>query len=208
LTQYHNFDESGDPGKVSSAGASSHYVLAMVQMIEHAPMPELAVVRQTLHLSPRFEFKYYKTTPVQKRVFFEALQTVQFRVRSLALDKTGMPLEWIDLGGQDLTIEMITRLTLRASPLDIARDVLIVDGATPALCRALRVRLSDECRRLNRVRPFAKIVGGRSQHEDGLQVADMIAGAIRQFVIGDTDGYYRTFSNKVADLWKVPEWRK
>ena len=100
-------------------------------------------------------------------------------------------------------IELIVGLTFRASPLDIANDVLIIDGGTPGLCRALRVRLSEECHKTSRVRPFSKIVGGRSRSEDGLQLADMIAGAIRQNVVGSDRGYYRTFANKIVDLWEV-----
>ena len=99
---------------------------------------------------------------------------------------------------------MIVRLTLRASALDIANDVLIIDGGTPALRRAVRIRLSDECRRTGRVRPFGKVVGGRSRREDGLQVADMIAGAIRQRRTGAESGYYKTFADKIADVWAIP----
>jgi len=45
------------------------------------------------------------------------------------------------LEGDALVVELIARMTLRASPLDIANDVLIIDGGTSALCRAVRVRL-------------------------------------------------------------------
>ena len=204
MTQYHHLDESGDPGSIDTAGASSHYVLAMVQMAEHAPIPELAAVRRALYLPPLFEFKYYTTTPTQKRVFFDALQALPFRVRCVALDKSRLSVDWVRLSGQALTVELIVRLTLRASALDIANDVLIIDGGTPTLRRAVRIRLSDECRRTDRVRPFGKIVGGRSRREDGLQVADMIAGAIRQHRMGVESGYYKTFAGRIADVWAIP----
>ena len=204
MTQYHHLDESGDPGSIDTAGASSQYVLAMLQMAEHAPIPELAAVRRALYLPPLFEFKYYTTTPTQKRVLFDAFQALPFRVRCAALDKSKLPVDWARLSGQALTVELIVRLTLRASALDIANDMLIIDGGTPALRRAVRVRLSDECRKTGRVRPFGKIVGGRSLREDGLQVADMIAGAIRQHRMGAESSYYRTFADKIADWWAIP----
>ncbi len=62
MTQYHFLDESGDPGLVGSASSSSHFALAMVQLTERAPLPDLARTRQRLHLPPGFEFKYHKTT--------------------------------------------------------------------------------------------------------------------------------------------------
>jgi len=122
----------------------------------------------------------------------------------VALDKSRLSVDWVRLSGQALTVELIVRLTLRASALDIANDVLIIDGGTPALRRAVRIRLSDECRRTDRVRPFGKIVGGRSRREDGLQVADMIAGAIRQHRMGAESGYYKTFAGRIADVWAIP----
>jgi len=204
LTQYHNLDDSGDPGLNGSEGSSSHFALAMVQLAEHAPLSQLATVRQALHLSPLFEFKSYKTTPIQKDVFFKAIEAIHFRVRAVVIDKSGLEEHFTEMSGQDFTVEFISRLTLRASELDIANDVLIIDGATPVLCRALRVRLSAECRQRHRVRPFKKIVGGRSASEDGLQLADMIAGAVRQHVMQVENDYYETFANKVADLWEVP----
>ena len=60
---------------------------------------------------------------------------------------------------------------------------------------------------MNRVSPFAKIVGGRSQGEDGLQLADMIAGAIRQHATGESSPSYQAISSKIVDLWNVSEER-
>jgi len=48
------------------------------------------------------------------------------------------------MSGPELTIEFITHLTLRASELDMANDVLVIDGATKALKPALRVKLWKE----------------------------------------------------------------
>jgi hypothetical protein len=69
--------------------------------------------------------------------------------------------------------------------------------------RQLRIRLSEECRKAARARPFNKMVSRDSSREDGLQLADMMAGAVRHFVIGDEGEYYKTFTDKVVDLWQV-----
>jgi len=160
-------------------------------------------VRKVFRLLPRFEFKYHTTTPEQKRSFFESIQTVPFRVRAAVVDKSVLAKQFVTMSGQDFAIEFIAGLTLRASELDIANEILVVDGATLAFLRALRVRLSEECHKAGRVRPFRKIIGGDSSRDDGLQLADMIAGAARHHVMGIESRYYRTFANKIVDWWEV-----
>ncbi len=208
MTQYHFLDESGDPGLEGQASSSSHFVLAMVQLSQRVSLPELAAVRQTFHLPADFEFKYYRAKPRHKIAIFEAVRRVPFRVRAVAIDKSDLIGPIARLNGQEFSIEFMVGLAMRASELDIAGDVLIVDGATRAFLQALRVRLSQESRRLGRVRPFETIVGGKSHLHDGLQLADMIAGAVRQYVTGEETVYYRMFADKVVDLWRAPERRQ
>jgi hypothetical protein len=127
-----------------SPSASTHFALAMVQLAESAPLPELAAVRRAFHLPPTFEFKYYTSKSRQKAAFFQSIQPIPFRVRAVVIDKSRLDARFASMRGQDVMVELIARLTLRASGLDIANDVLIIDGATPALCRSLRIRLSQD----------------------------------------------------------------
>lgn len=203
MAQYHLLDDSGDPG-LGDPGSSSHFALAMVQMPERVPLSELAALRRMFHLPPMFEFKYYRAKSRQKEVFFRMIRPISFRVRAVVIDKSCLGNRFAGMSGQDLTIEFITGLVLRAEQLDLAHDVLVVDGATLGFLRPLRIRLSEECRKLGRVRPFRRIISGDSKRDDGLQLADMVAGAIRHYVMGEETAYYRTFASKVADLWKVP----
>jgi len=207
MTQYHFLDDSGDPGLSGAAGSSSYFVLAMVQLAVRAPLPEITAARAALHLLPVFEFKYFKTTPVQKATFFRSVQTIPFRVRAVAITKLGIPKQLTELDGQDFTIEFITHLVTRATS-KLTNDVLVIDGETPEFRRALRVKLSSEYRKIGRVRPFKKIISGNSDREDGIQLADMVAGAVREFTLGEERSYYRTFADKVLDLWQVPEQQK
>jgi hypothetical protein len=204
LAQYYCLDESGDPAVSDSASSSSHFALAMVQLPERMPIAQLAAVRKAFHLSPIFEFKYHTTTPEQKRGFFDTIQPFSFRVRVAVIDKSALTKRFALMSGQDFAIEFIIGLTLRAPELDIANDVLIVDGATLIFLRALRVRLSEECHKTGRVRPFRKIISGDSSRDDGLQLADMIVGAARHHGMGAESRYYRTFANKIVDWWEVP----
>lgn len=204
MTQYHFLDDSGDPGMNGAVGSSSHFVLAMMQLAERTPLAELAAVRNAFHLPAQFELKYYKTKPRHRALFFQVIRTIPFRVRAVVINKASLSQRFAEMGGQDLTLEFVARLSLRAEPLDLASDVLVMDDATPSVIRALRVRLSAESRTMRRVRPFMKIVGGRSNREDGLQLADMIAGALRHHYVGDPEDYFPLFKDKVVDMWKVP----
>jgi len=202
MTQYFFVDESGEPG-LQSRQSSSYFVMTMVQMSSWEPIPELETLRKTLHLSPSFEFHYVKTSTVQRQAFYQAMLPVAFRVRSAVVLKNELPIFYHEMNGLEFTIELLANLTLRASPLDIGNDVLIVDGATDAFRTALRIRLSQECKKHNRVRPFGKIATASSKREDGLQLADMVAGAIREQTLGRNFEYVQTFSRKIVDLWEV-----
>lgn len=208
MTQFHYLDDSGDPGLSGAKGSSSYFVLAMVQLAEHAPLPQLEHLRRQFHFDPTFEFKLYKTKERHRLAFFETIRTIPFRVRSVVVDKSRLGEEFTRLSGEQLTIKFIARLVMRISELDLANDTLIVDGTVPVFRHKLRVRLSQECRRLGRPRLFGKIIGGDSNREDGLQVADMIVGAIRLHATGVRSDYYETLASKVVELWHVPELEK
>jgi hypothetical protein len=202
--QYFFVDESGDAGLEGQASSSSHFVLAMVQLPERAFIQPLIDLRMALMVSPRFEFKYHISTPMQKDQFFQAILKIPFRVRVAVVDKSRLGAMFANLSPQELTIELLVRLTLRASELDIANEVLIIDGATSVLCRNVRIHFSERCKQEKRIRPFKNIIGGDSKREDGLQVADMVAGATRVHEVGVSSRHFHIISPHIVDLWKLP----
>jgi len=200
--QYFFVDESGDAGLGNSKG-SAYYVVVMVQLSNREPVTELAALRKELYLSPNFEFHFYKMNSKQKDEFFQALRPLSFRVRAAALIKSHTPLEFRALGSVELATRLLVTLTLRASPLDIANDILVLDDAPDGFLQSLRIHLTQAYKQAKRDRPFKKIVSGKSKYDDGLQIADMIAGAVRQFILESDPAYFQKFSNKVVDLWRV-----
>lgn len=204
MTQYFYVDESGDAGLEGLPSSSSHFVLAMVQLPERAPLKPLVDLRKALNVSSNFEFKYHKSTFEQKDLFFQRILKIPFRIRAAVVDKSRLRMPFKNLPPQQLTIELIIRLTLRSSELDIANEVLIIDGATSAFCRGLRVQFSERCKREERIRPFKNIIGGNSRTEDGLQVADMVAGALRVHELGGSNEHLHVISPHIVDLWKLP----
>ena len=166
MTQYFFVDESGDPGLDGESGSSSHFVITMVQLPHRVPLAPLAHIRKTLGLSPNFEFKYYKTAIAPKEHFFRDIRSIPFRVRAAVVNKRLLPPIWRQLSPQELTSNLIIQLTFRASELDIANEVLIIDGAMPSFCRSLRVQFTEYRKRQNRIRPFKNIIGANSRNED------------------------------------------
>lgn len=206
--QYHFLDDSGDPGLSGAAGSTSHFGLAIVQLAAHEPLPILARVRKEFHLPASFEFKYHTTTRVQREGFFRAIQEQVFRVRAVVVEKKSLEAPFRKMRGEKLRLALIVQLIMRVYVLDLANDILVLDGATPELCRLVRVNLSKESRKRKRVRPFSKIVTARSKTDDSLQLADMIAGATRNYVLGKETSYFDSFADKVVDLWRIETLRE
>lgn len=202
MAQYFFVDESGDAGLNNSKG-STYYVIAMAQLSNREPVTELMALRKELNLSPNFEFHFYKMNSKQKDEFFQAIRPLSFRVRAAALIKSHTPLEFRALGSVELATQLLVNLTLRASPLDIANDILVLDDAPDSFVQSLRIHFTQAYKRVKRDRPFKKIVSSKSKNDDGLQIADMIAGAVRKFVLEDDAAYFQTLSPKVVDLWRV-----
>lgn len=85
----------------------------------------------------------------------------------------------------------------------VIRQILRIRVLSPPIQHASYVTLtSEECRRTEGVRPFKKLVAGVSRHEDGLQLADMLAGAVRLYVAGHERDYFPAFEDRVLDLWQ------
>jgi hypothetical protein len=201
MTQYFYVDESGEPG-LRHPASSHYYVFVMAQLPNREAIPDIVALRQQLSFSSNFEFHFYKMTSRQKELFFQTIQPLEFRVCAAVLLKENLPPYLRGLNGTQLAMELLIRLTLRASPLDIAND-MILDGAPENFLKNLRIQLSQACKRAGRERPFKKLVTSNSRYDDGLQLADMLAGAIRQQVWAKETAYAQTFSKKVADLWLV-----
>ncbi len=185
------------------ASSSTYFVLTMVQLPDRASLQSLAPLRRALHLVSNFEFKYHTASIAQKDQFFRDVLTTPFRVRAAILEKERLSMQWMLLRPAELVAELIIGLTLRASQLDIANDVLIIDGATQGFCRQLRVRFTERCKQEKRVRPFKNIIGANSRSEDGLQIADMVAGAIRLHAMDISSEHFYCVSSRIVDLWKL-----
>jgi len=81
--------------------------------------------------------------PKQKDEFFQAIHQVSFRARVATLIKSNIPLEYHALGSADLAMQLLINLTLRASPLDISNDILVLDDAPDSFLQSLRIHFTQ-----------------------------------------------------------------
>jgi len=118
------------------------------------------------------------------------------------LDKQRFRLTLPILSSQQLMPELLIHLTMWAGELNIANEILIIDGAPPAFCRSLRGQFTERSKKEKRIRPFKNIIGTNARNEDGLQLADMIAGVIRLYAMGVASEHFYCISPRIVALWE------
>src|SRR5437868_15237926 len=92
-TVYAFMDESGDPGSRNRKGASSHFILVLVETIEPEKLrTELKQLRVALYLPTAFEFRYHDTRSVERRAaFFVLLRSLDLGIRAAIVEKNRLP---------------------------------------------------------------------------------------------------------------------
>lgn len=184
-------------------GASRYLAVAIVELRSRGPIPQLAATRSRLHLPDDFEFKYHGSKLKQRDAFFACLRDLDFAVKAAVIEKDAGLIGWPQLDGEERLVDLAVRLLLRNSSTTPLNGVLVVDGAKSRHLRMLRSRLSGAHRAGAMAGSFDKIVNGDSAREDGLQLADMVVGAIRDSVANQRTQWFSTFSRKVRDLWRI-----
>ncbi len=208
-TVYAFMDESGDAGGNVRKGASSHFVLAMVETTDPDNLrAELRQLRVALQLPATFEFRYHDTRKVAHRAaFFVLLRSLDVRVRAAVVDKTRLP-EDFNYDDQRLYSFVLGELVMRAPMNQLQDAILIVDGQrgapTENLLNGVRRYLTQMYQERQRARAFRKLVARNSKAEDGLQFADMVAGVLAERFLHGESAYDDYVDSKLADLWTFP----
>lgn len=202
MSNYHFADEWGDTG-LRSPHSSSHFIIVLVQLPERSPISPLTVLRAERKLSSDFEFKFHRTDGSLKSAFFSAIKPLDFQVQAIVLEKTREQRQFVGSDGPHLIADMLAELVLHPAGMTIVQDTLVLDGATPSQRRLVRLQISQLCRTSDRSRPFRKIISGDSTSEDGLQIADMVAGAIARSIVNSEQRQMATFSDKIVNLVQV-----
>lgn len=170
-------DWSGDAGFKFRRGSSRYLTFACVTSATPFEQP-LGALRARYSLGKAFYFRFTQASEYIKPLFFSAVAAVEMQGVVLRVDKMRLPPEARRRTGLELLGDLAAE-TLCLWPAVPGEDrALLYDGlrAERALGQVLRVALSAHLRAAG-LPPLARVQARPAREVDGLQVADMLAGA-------------------------------
>ena len=190
-------DEAGHTSFNFEKGATRYFVVAFINTDEPDELRQAVTRFRQEHSLPKpYEFSFHEATGRGIREsFFVMLAEQVFNAWILVVDKAALPDLSRGLRGTDFYSFCVSEL-IKAIPADRKRGATLLldeyDSAGKTLASLGRMM---KARGINR--GFKKIVVRRSQSEDLVQVADMVAGAtLRQFAKND-DSHLRVIEERV-----------
>ncbi|RMD66275.1 DUF3800 domain-containing protein [Candidatus Parcubacteria bacterium] len=174
-------DWSGDLGFKFGRGSTTHLVIAVVRVADYTAFRKaIAALRAERGLHKGYEFHYAHIPEAERAAFFAALREASFEAWVLVVDKRELSAGFRRRNQYDLFSEFVVALVdhLPEEAVENGRVVVDTHSTTMRLTRTIRVAMSRALR-TREIQPGIKRVRGRPAHrEDGLQLADMLAGAV------------------------------
>jgi hypothetical protein len=199
MRAYGFVDWSGDAGFKFALGSSTHFVMSLISSADEVKLRhELAQVRAQLSLPQALEFHFAHNAEVVRAAFFAALPRLTFDGAVLVVDKRELPDEFLKVSVPAFYGYFLAHL-LMCAPLDAinVKRLLIDDrDKANAMIRGMRIAVSPVFR-ARQLQPAPRFRGEPAHQSSGLQVADMLAGAMMEKISGDTD-YVRGLKLRVS----------
>jgi hypothetical protein len=200
-------DDSGDPGFKLDRGSSSHFVIACIVFDDHLDAEETALkikrLRQGLGWKEFREFKFNKCSRVIRRQFFEEIQSCQFRVRAISINKAVIRSQELRVDRQSFYNYAIKEV-LAHSDGKIRDAKIRLDGhGDRTYKRQAQTYFKKQLNARHSVVRDIKFVD--SKGDSLIQLADMVAGAVfrsEQTHKPDSQDYLRILSPRLEDIWK------
>jgi len=191
---YGFLDWSGDSGLKFAVGSSSHLSLCFVSSHNYGGLHRgLLSLREQLGLPQGFEFHFARTSNTVRAAFFAVLLHLPWDGAVLLVDKQELPAEFERLREPLFYSHFVGHLLVSA-PLSILQvKRLLVDEShkQTEIIRAMRTAMSPVLRARG-IKRTPKVRGEPAHQWDGLQVADMLAGAVARRETGG-ENYLRGF---------------
>jgi hypothetical protein len=200
-------DDSGDPSFSLNKGATAKFVIACIIFDDTLVAEETAVAikkyRRKIGFPDDVEFKFSKSKPKVKKGFLETIAGFDFRIRCIVVDKSvinGPELK----RNEDSFYNYFVKQVLLHNKGTLVNARIRLDGHGN---RFFRRNLTSYLRReLNGSRTIIKNLRLVNSKKDGLiQMADMIAGAIRRsYDEGKKSNkkYRQIVNKKIEDCWE------
>lgn len=176
-------DDSGDPGFKFDKGSTSHFIIAMVIFDDELEAEKTAVaikeLKRKIGFKDRTEFRFFKTKNEFKKMFLETVNTLNFRVRCLVVDKSIIRSEELR-NNKDSFYAYFIKEVLKNNNDTILDAKIRLDGSGDKMFRRnfityLRKELNSDKKKvvLN-----CKLID--SKENVLVQLADMVAGSINR----------------------------
>lgn len=183
---YGFLDWSGDSGFKFALGSSFHLSLCFVSSHDYGNLRRgLLSLREQLGLTQNFEFHFARVSNTVRAAFFAALPLLAWDGAVLLVDKRELPAEFEKLREPLFYGHFLGHLLARAplSVLQVKRLLVDESHKQSEITRAMRAAMSPVLRARG-IRRAPQIRGEPARQWDGLQVADMLAGAVTQKEVG------------------------
>jgi hypothetical protein len=177
--QYAFGDEAGQTGFRFDLGVTRYFIVNLVLVNDPQPLREYVDrVRSRLGLSPTEEFSFNKSSNHHRHDFLSGLSDLDFAARAIVVDKTLLPDDFRHMHSVEFYAFFVAQLLNHLPDSELDRTILHLDhfGAPKTALRCIRqelVHLRPQDRHL-----LKRIAFKQSHGENGIQVADMVAGAI------------------------------
>ena len=201
-------DDSGDAGFKVGQGSSAYLVISLVIFDDELEALETQVkirrLRRELKRPDNHEFRFNGCNHQFRRRFLETIATSRFRYRAIALSKKGVYGRELQKSKESFYNYAI-KMVLRHSAGTIKDAKLRFDSHGE---RSVRRALTNYLRReLNTptFHTFKELKFKNSAKDDLIQLADMVAGAIRKSFEGSKpeDAKYREIiKGREDDVWQ------
>jgi len=199
-------DDSGDPGFKFGRGSTKYFAIALVVFDDDIDAEETSVIikkfRRSLGWASHREFKFHQLRSDICCDFLRAVMKGNFTIRAMLLDKTKIA-DNQAIQGKTNFYHFAIKEVLAHNP-DINNAHIHLDGkAENEYKRAVRTYFRQHLNVTKKTVEKFKFVDSKT--DNLIQLADMVAGAIRRTTEtdkSDHDRYYKIIKSKIVDLWK------
>jgi hypothetical protein len=204
-------DESGDPGFRLEKGSSPVFVAALVAFRDpaQARAAHAAIERTAARLKIKPEFKFSKCRPEVRDAFLEAVQSFDFCVRAIVVEKARIYSKHLR-SAKEAFYSFFVKTMLKFDNGLLKEAQIVIDGSGD---RAFKREMGAYFHRQLGADKIKSIAFNDSHSDRLVQLADMCAGAIARSYRVDRDDRraprpsrraYRwrdMIGNKIEDVW-------
>lgn len=181
-------DESGDTGLKIEQGSSRYFVIVLVSFEENeeaiACDQRIQLLKRELKLPERFEFKFNKLRKDQRIKFFEAVLPYIFFYYGIVINKKPDKLYGDGFKIKESFYKYTCSLVFENAKPYLKDATIIIDGSGS---REFKRQLTTYLRKKVGTGVIRKVKIQLSHNNNLIQLADMVAGAIRRNYTSKSD---------------------